>query len=241
VSPKRQRRLVLSCEHGGNRVPAEYVHHFASQRAKRALNSHRGYDIGALRIARALAERFRVPLVSSEVTRLLCDLNRSVGHATHFSEFVASLTPSERHGVLAKYYFPHRLRVEAEVAKRLSPGVLHVAVHSFTPRLHGETRRADIGLLYDPISSAERLLCQRWKQALGELAPSLVVRRNYPYLGKGDGLASYLRRKFGTSAYIGVELETNQARLTGTSAVQRETLRALSHSIVELLGDALPD
>jgi predicted N-formylglutamate amidohydrolase len=235
VSRTGQPFLIFSCEHGGNGVPTEYARHFASASAQRALDSHRGHDIGALRMARSLARRFGAPLVSSQVTRLLCDLNRSLGHATHFSEFVADLSESERQKVLARYYFPHRGRVEAEVAKRLTRGVLHIAVHSFTPRLHGETRRADIGLLYDPVSRAERELCQRWKATLRDLSPQLVVRRNYPYLGKGDGLASYLRRKFGTHRYIGVELETNQARLMGTADLQRQTVQAVSESIARLL------
>jgi hypothetical protein len=36
------------------------------------------------------------------------------------------------------------------------------------------------------------------------------VRRNYPYAGKGDGLTSFLRRRFPPGAYIGIELEINQ-------------------------------
>ena len=41
-------------------------------------------------------------------------------------------------------------------------------------------------------------------------APELRVRRNYPYAGKGDGLTSYLRRRFAQSDYVGIELEINQ-------------------------------
>ena len=36
------------------------------------------------------------------------------------------------------------------------------------------------------------------------------MRRNYPYAGKGDGLTSYLRRRFPPGAYVGIELEVNQ-------------------------------
>jgi hypothetical protein len=37
------------------------------------------------------------------------------------------------------------------------------------------------------------------------------VRRNYPYAGKGDGLTAHLRRRFPPGAYVGIELEVNQA------------------------------
>ena len=47
----------------------------------------------------------------------------------------------------------------------------------------------------------------RWRK----LAPEFRVRRNYPYAGKGDGLTSHLRRQFPPRAYVGIELEVNQA------------------------------
>ena len=70
--------LVITCEHGGNRIPVPYRDLFRGQ--QRQLASHRGYDPGALVMGRALAAAFAAPLVVSTVSRLLVDLNRSVGH-----------------------------------------------------------------------------------------------------------------------------------------------------------------
>ena len=70
--------FLITCEHGGNRVPAPYRRLFRGRRA--LLDSHRGYDPGALVMARALAAAFTAPLVTSTVSRLLIDLNRSTGH-----------------------------------------------------------------------------------------------------------------------------------------------------------------
>jgi predicted N-formylglutamate amidohydrolase len=89
--------------------------------------------------------------------------------------------------------------------------VIHLSSHSFTPLLDGKLRSADVGLLYDPARSGEAALCARWKRALGTALPDLRVRRNYPYAGKGDGLTAHLRRRFPDDAYIGIELEINQA------------------------------
>ena len=47
--------------------------------------------------------------------------------------------------------------------------------------------------------------------ARGIARRELRVRRNYPYAGKGDGLTSYLRRRFPPGAYVGIELEVNQS------------------------------
>ena len=48
--------LVITCEHGGNRIPAPYRDLFHAHQA--LLDSHRGYDSGALIMARALATSF---------------------------------------------------------------------------------------------------------------------------------------------------------------------------------------
>ena len=93
--------------------------------------------------------------------------------------------------------------------------VIHISSHSFVPELHGKRRHADVGLLYDPARPGEAALCARWKGALvgagASTPPALRVRRNYPYAGKGDGMTAHLRSCFEPGAYVGVELEVNQA------------------------------
>jgi predicted N-formylglutamate amidohydrolase len=113
--------------------------------------------------------------------------------------------------------------------------VLHVAMHSFTPELHGELRNADIGILYHSGFPGDRAVGERWHQILRRQAPELRVRRNYPYLGRSDGLHADLRRRFGSEAYWGIELEANQALLIGEPRVRSATTRAISNSLAELL------
>jgi predicted N-formylglutamate amidohydrolase len=205
-------RLLFTCEHGGNRVPAAYRSCFAG--ADRVLRSHRGYDPGAIEAARFLARRHRAPLIEAMVTRLLVELNRSRGHRGLFSEYTRRLDPGIREEILLRYWKPHRDRVEAAVAGGVRRGtVLHVAVHSFTPRLAGVTRNAEVGLLYDPRRPGEPAFCRAWRRAIRAGDPGLRVRLNYPYRGAADGLTTALRRQFDGERYLGVELELNQARL----------------------------
>ena len=63
--------LVITCEHGGNRIPSLYRDLFHDYQV--LLDSHRGFDPGALVMARALAAAFAAPLVASTVSRLLVD------------------------------------------------------------------------------------------------------------------------------------------------------------------------
>lgn len=242
-------RIILTCEHGGNRIPARYAGLFADAAA--LLDTHRGYDIGALAVARRLSRAVGAPLHPATVSRLLVDLNRSIGHPRLFSERVRGLDEDEKQRILARYYVPHRRRVEQAIAQamRARLRVLHLGVHSFTPELDGKPRNADLGLLYDPARAGERLLCTRWQALLNERAPALRVRRNYPYRGNTDGFSTYLRRCFAERWYLGVELELSQAALAGPgrAALVRaiETtlgrLRALGTLTSPRRGRAVPD
>lgn len=209
--------FLITCEHGGNRIPAPHRRLFRGRRG--LLDSHRGYDPGALVMARALAEAFRAPLVSSTVSRLLVELNRSIGHPRLFSEATRGMPAQQRSAIIDRYYRPYRAQVERLVARSVSRGrrVIHISSHSFTPELDGRLRRADVGLLYHPGRQAESALCARWKASLAACAPEIRVRRNYPYAGKSDGLTSHLRRRFPPRAYVGIELEVNQKFVFGAS------------------------
>jgi predicted N-formylglutamate amidohydrolase len=167
-------------------------------------------------MARALAATFDAPLVSATVSRLLVDLNRSVGHPQLFSAATRTVPAAQREAIVAQHYRPYRAEAEAIVAGAVTRGqrVIHLSSHSFTPVLDGHVRNADVGLLYDPRRPGEAGLCARWQAALAIEAPALRVRRNYPYAGRGDGLTAYLRRRYTPACYVGIEIEVNQAIVT---------------------------
>ena len=223
--------LVISCEHGGNLIPEPYRDFFAGHQS--LLATHRGFDSGALVMARSLAAAFSAPLVYSEVSRLLVDLNRSTNHPRLHIEAIRKAPASLRGEILARYYQPYRSEAERLVMRAIESGgrVVHVSSHSFTPQLDGVIRNADIGLLYDPVRAGEVALCARWKAALKACAPELTVRRNYPYAGKGDGLTAWFRKRLPPDRYVGVELELNQKLAAGPEP----TWSALRQAIVESL------
>ena len=203
--------FIITCEHGGNRIPAPYRRLFRGQRA--LLDSHRGYDPGSLVMAKALAGGFGAPLVASTTSRLLIDLNRSIGHPRLFSTVTRAAPAQTRAQIVEQHYRPYRRQVERLVGQAVARGhrVIHISSHSFTAELDGKVRGADVGLLYHPARRGEAEVCARWKDSLAALASDLRVRRNYPYAGKGDGLTSHLRLRFAQSDYVGIELEVNQS------------------------------
>ena len=225
--------LLVSCEHGGNRIPARYRPLFKGRDA--LLQSHRGQDAGALVMAEELAAAFAAPLFVSTTSRLLVDLNRSPGHPRLYSEITRAAAQALRREMLELHYLPYRSRVEAAIAQEIARGrrVVHISSHSFTPVLNGKARNADIGLLYDPARPDERALCLRWQAALKALAPHLRVRRNYPYRGTSDGFTAWLRQRFAQGDYAGVELEINQQRVGDKAwpALRRQLIAALRQAL----------
>jgi predicted N-formylglutamate amidohydrolase len=228
-------RLLITCEHGGNKIPPQYWPLFKKHQA--LLQTHRGYDPGALALARDFARAFDAELVYSTTSRLLVELNRSPRHPQVLSVATRGLPPEERERLLRRYYWPYRHWVEAQVAAAVEAGesVVHVSSHSFTPKLDGEVRRADVGLLYDPRRPRERELCLAWQDEIRRADPSLAVRRNYPYRGTGDGLTTHLRRLHPNRDYAGIELELNQKHTLGGDAAWRGLRRLMVATLTRAL------
>jgi predicted N-formylglutamate amidohydrolase len=209
MAHRRPISFIVTCEHAANRIPRKYRALFRGRR--RLLESHQGYDPGALAMARSLSRSLDATLFAATVSRLLVELNRSPGHPVLYSMVMRNAPESVREEVYERYYVPYRKRVEDAVRGAVERGsrVVHISSHSFTPRLHGVVRKADVGLLYDPGRKSELLLSARWQAALRAGAPHWSVRRNYPYKGANDGLTRYLRGRFPDSVYSGIELEIN--------------------------------
>lgn len=223
--------FLITCEHGGNRIPQCYRQFFGGFES--LLHSHRGYDRGALHMAKELAQALSAPLFAAATSRLLIDLNRSVRHPQLYSKAIRSTPAEVRSEILEHYYMPYRAAAEATIAEAIERGekIIHISSHSFTPELDGQIRNADIGLLYDPSRPLERDLCMRWRANLKAHAPSLTVRRNYPYAGRADGFVTYLRRRFSADTYIGIELEINQKHVLEDGPQWRELRRVILETL----------
>ncbi len=218
-------QLVITCEHASNRIPARYANLGLSERV---LDSHIAWDAGARPLARNCARHFLCVYHEGRYSRVLIDLNRSPHHrdlipTTTFGVRVpgnTALTPAERQARIRRYYEPYRAAVRQDI-KRVARHrtCLHLSFHTFTPRLAGVTRRADVGVLYDPGRRIERDV------ALGLVAAfkraGFRTRSNYPYRGTGDGLTTYCRGTYPARRYLGIELEFNQRLLERAVDVKR--------------------
>ncbi|MCD6041339.1 MAG: N-formylglutamate amidohydrolase [Burkholderiales bacterium] len=222
MSLPRADYLIVSCEHGGNRVPSRFRTLFSGK----LLDSHRGWDPGALALARDIARATGAPLFYSTTSRLLVELNRPLGHPQIFHRDFPQET---RQRLLARYYRPYWRAVE-EAIRKAGKRVLHLSVHSFTPRLRGVRRRTDIGLLFDPRRRSEIAFCRGWRAAIHELDARLRVRDNDPYSGTFPSLVEAMRRKFGERHYVGIQIEVNQRFPRGDERRWRALRRVLAET-----------
>jgi len=213
--------ILLTCEHAGQRVPPQYANLFKRHRA--LLQTHRGHDIGAFSLAKAMAAVLDVPLLAHDVTRLLVDVNRSPNRPDAFSEVSGHLSEDHKNELLQRYHQPYRHEVRQRIEKMLRQDrtVIHIGVHSFSPMLNGERRDMDLGLLYDPQRTAEKLFCRHWRQQIRKRNRDIVIRYNAPYRGIADGLTTTMRGVFKPQRYLGLELEVNQSLLSRSDQIHR--------------------
>lgn len=199
------------------------------------LASHRGWDAGALELGVQLAGAVAAPFFQSTITRLLIDLNRSIGHPRLHVAAIAALPVATRQQITSQYYQPHRDAVMSAVARIVAGGgrVIHIASHSFTPVLDGVIRQADVAWLYDPGRAEEPAFATCWRDNLKARCPDLRLRRNYPYQGKDDGLTRQLRRTYPSHRYIGIELEINQRFVLAGGAPWQALRAALVAAFVD--------
>lgn len=199
--------FVVTCEHAGNEVPDQYRNLF--EFAPDTLRSHRGWDAGAMLMAGVISNELKVPLFSQKATRLLIEMNRSLGSPSLFSEFSESLSDAEKELLKQRYYFPYRRSVEMQIGT-LSKPVVHLSIHSFTPEMNCVVRTVDIGLLFDPSRKSESVFCERLREKLQNRLKGYNIAFNEPYLGIDDGFTTYLRTQYSDEAYAGIEIEVNQ-------------------------------
>ena len=200
-------KLIVTCEHGGNHIPDGFEEYITDPRINL---THRAFDSGAYDLYLAISKKYADFCLSSRISRLLTDFNRSPHNRNIYTEYSRTI-PSEQKRVLINMYKDYResvIRFIRNSIKRNSTAI-HLSIHTFVPVLDGVVRNNDIGILFDPKKQNEKLLASRWKYILKNIEPAYKVRFNYPYLGISDGFTTYLRKLFAYN-YLGIELEVNQ-------------------------------
>ena len=207
-----RRYYLVTAEHAGNMIPENFAQFFRGQVCRQRLLSHEGWDPGSAEVASVISEKLKAPLISQPVSRLLIEMNRSLGNPELFSAISREFCPKLKTELIEKYYRPYREKVIAHIENglRSNDQVIHLSIHTFAEIWNGAKRKTDIGLLFDPERPSEKALCSSLIKSMESTLPQMFIEFNKPYLGIDDGLTTYLRTVYPDSHYAGIEIEINQ-------------------------------
>lgn len=149
---------LFSCENATYAVPADFAGLFSGHREVLACSE--GWEPGALNLAQAMAMRFHTPLVHSETSRLL--LNVEFSREQCWSRFSVDLDPSDQRRLIERYWQSYRSqlhrRIEADLARH--GFVYHIMVHT-------DPDQQDLVELHTPKGATLSLeLSEAWLAAL---------------------------------------------------------------------------
>ncbi len=203
--------LVLLCDHAMRNVPRA----LADMGVPRAeWDRHIAWDIGALEVARHLAQRFGATLVHSRYSRLVLDCNRRLddpGLCPEISDGTSvpanfGLSMRARASRIAALHAPYHDAVRGALAALRDRGTTPVVVsmHSCTPVFKGFERPWHVGVLWrsDPRLPAP-LMANLAK------VPGVVVGDNQPYDAR-DGHGFTMREHCETTGLPHALIEIRQ-------------------------------
>jgi len=224
-----QSPFLLTCDHASARVP-RHLHSLGV--SAQDLQRHIAWDVGAAAVASKLAERLDACLVMQNYSRLVIDCNRppgSAGSILRVSESTPipgneSVSADEARARERELFKPYHERIDAELAAREArgqPSIL-IAMHSFTPVFHGESRPWHAAVLYNRDPRLARALLRQLRAEAG-----LVIGDNEPYsVGDSTDYTIPVHGERRGVLHVGIELRQD---LVADEAGQAAWALRLSH------------
>lgn len=237
LNPGGAASALLLCDHASRTVPRALGDLGLDATA---FDRHIAWDIGALDVARHLAQAFDAKLVAAGYSRLVVDVNRDPDHPSAMpaeSEDTVvpanvGLAPEERAKRVAALHTPYHDMVAATIDALVARGPVPVviAVHSFTPVYRSVVRPWHIGVLWNRDARLARPLIAALRDR-----KELCVGDNEPYSGRG-GLGYTMQRHADARGLPQVSLEIRQD-LIDTHHGARDWAEILRGPLAGLLAD----
>ncbi|MGX7346004.1 N-formylglutamate amidohydrolase [Acetobacter pasteurianus] len=174
--------FVLVSDHAGRAIPPELGDLGLSAQER---TRHIGWDIGIDGVGRKLADLLPAVLIEQVYSRLVIDCNRAPGHPTSIVQVSDGTTVPRNQNISAQdrawreqtILHPYHARIRQELDAHVAAGrqTVVVALHSFTPSMHGKQRPWHAGLLHNHDSRLARIMIALLQK------DGLVVGDNEPY------------------------------------------------------------
>lgn len=185
LNPLAEKPILLICDHASHRFPKSLGDMGLDPFARRC---HLAVDIGAGGVTKKLAKSLEVTAVVHNYSRLVVDCNRQLMDPSAFLEYGDGiLVPGNRNLHqedkdlrASALYWPYHCAIDEQVQRLRKAGPLpaFISIHSFTPVLNGESRKWEMGILWDKDQSLRDIFLEDLRAA------GYVVGDNEPYSGK---------------------------------------------------------
>jgi predicted N-formylglutamate amidohydrolase len=170
---------LIVCDHAGRALPRALD---TLGLSVEDLRSHIAWDIGVAGVARRLGELLDAPAFLQRYSRLVIDCNRPLAAPDSIPEASGGVEIPGNRGLDAAQvqarveaiFQPYHAPIAEFVASR--PSSRLIAMHSFTPVLHGVARRVHAGVLYEHDTRLASRVLARLREE-----PGLIVGENEPY------------------------------------------------------------
>jgi predicted N-formylglutamate amidohydrolase len=153
-----------------------------------ARRCHLAIDIGAGSLTEYLSDSLGVTAVLAQYSRLVVDCNRELLDPGAFLEFGdgiivpgnRNLSQADKDARAREIYKPYHQAIDQQIARlqSLGPPPSFISIHSFTPVMNGETRRWEVGVLWDTDARLPDIFIDGFRKA------GYITGDNEPYSGK---------------------------------------------------------
>jgi predicted N-formylglutamate amidohydrolase len=230
-----EKPILLVCDHASHRFPKSLGDMGLDPFARRC---HLAVDIGAGPVTETLAKSLGVTAVVHNYSRLVVDCNRQLMDPSAFLEYGDGiLVPGNRNLHQedkdlrsSALYWPYHCAIDEQVQRlrKAGPSPAFISIHSFTPVLNGESRKWEMGILWDKDEQLRDIFLTDLRAA------GYLVGDNEPYSGKApqDFTIDHHAEEVGLP-HIGIEIRQDLIDDEAGVAEIAEAMRQIVASIPE--------
>jgi predicted N-formylglutamate amidohydrolase len=237
LNPLAEIPILLVCDHASHRFPKSLGDMGLDPFARRC---HLAVDIGAGCVTKALAKSLGVTAVVHNYSRLVVDCNRQLMDPSAFLEYGDGiLVPGNRNLHqedkdlrASALYWPYHCAIDEQVQRlrKAGPAPAFISIHSFTPVLNGESRKWEMGILWDKDERLRNIFLKDLREA------GYLVGDNEPYSGKApqDFTIDHHAEEVGLP-HIGIEIRQDliddEAGVAEITDVMRKVIASIPERI----------
>jgi predicted N-formylglutamate amidohydrolase len=230
-----EKPILLVCDHASHRFPKSLGDMGLDPFARRC---HLAVDIGAGPVTETLAKSLGVTAVVHNYSRLVVDCNRQLMDPSAFLEYGDGiLVPGNRNLHQedkdlrsSALYWPYHCAIDEQVQRlrKAGPSPAFISIHSFTPVLNGESRKWEMGILWDKDEQLRDIFLTDLRAA------GYLVGDNEPYSGKApqDFTIDHHAEEVGLP-HLGIEIRQDLIDDEAGVAEIAEAMRQIVASIPE--------